>query len=441
MKTFITSGNGRSSIGNSIAVVLAAAATLGAWSSEALGDEPPPPYQVGLAAGVRVFSGASGLGRYANDSSDNAPPLFSPFVTARVLRWLVGPWAIEGEGGLIPTQTRDQDASLWIATAGIRGIYRLAPRRGLIPFATAGLSLAAARSSDTLVVENDVDGSLHASVGLFKPLGSEVMLRVEARVYWSPAFGTIRDPAREDVAVPPEPELSVGISLPFGQWPPPPPRDADGDHLLDAEDACPRHVGPRENAGCPEVDSDGDRVVDRIDVCPAEAEDIDGFADTDGCDDSDDDRDRIADADDRCPRQPETANGFEDDDGCPDDVPPPVKTFTGTIKGIHFHEDSAVITAGSFETLDRAARVLGEYPAIHVEISGHTDSTGTREHNLELSVARAEAVKTYLASKGIQVGRLRSVGVGPDRPVSGNDTEEGKARNRRIEFRLLSAGE
>jgi OOP family OmpA-OmpF porin len=157
--------------------------------------------------------------------------------------------------------------------------------------------------------------------------------------------------------------------------------------------------------------------------------------------DGDDDADGGADADDRCPRQPETVNGFEDADGCPDEVPPAVKPFTGTISGIEFQLDSAEITPASFVTLDRAARVLADYPDLRVEIGGHTDATGTREHNLALSLTRAQAVKSYLAAKGVDPARLRAVGFGRDRPVAGNDTEPGRARNRRIEFRLLRSGE
>jgi OOP family OmpA-OmpF porin len=310
---------------------------------------------------------------------------------------------------------------------------------GLLPFVAGGFGLAAARSSDTVVVENDVDGSIHAGVGVWKPLGSAVLLRIEARIHWSPAFGVVRNPAREDVAVPPEPELLVGVSFPFGARASG--HDWDGDGLPDVDDVCPRELGRAESAGCPDIDSDGDQVVDRLDACPAEAEDRDGHQDGDGCVDGDDDADGVADADDRCPRQPETVNGFEDADGCPDEVPPAVKPFTGTISGIEFQLDSAEITPASFVTLDRAARVLADYPDLRVEIGGHTDATGTREHNLALSLTRAQAVKSYLAAKGVDPARLRAVGFGRDRPVAGNDTEPGRARNRRIEFRLLRSGE
>jgi outer membrane protein OmpA-like peptidoglycan-associated protein len=107
----------------------------------------------------------------------------------------------------------------------------------------------------------------------------------------------------------------------------------------------------------------------------------------------------------------------------------------------HFAYDSSVIEPRSFETLDQAARILHEYSTLALEISGHTDATGTRDHNLELAAARAEAVKAYLVAKGIAGSRLRTIGIGPDRPLTTNDTEEGRARNRRIEFRLLSPAE
>ena len=75
-------------------------------------------------------------------------------------------------------------------------------------------------------------------------------------------------------------------------------------------------------------------------------------------------------------------------------------------------------------------------PGRRVEVIGHTDALGNRPGNISLSLARAQAVKAYLVGKGLPPERLQTSGMGPDQPVAGNDTEAGRARNRRIEFRV-----
>ena len=118
-----------------------------------------------------------------------------------------------------------------------------------------------------------------------------------------------------------------------------------------------------------------------------------------------------------------------------------MKKFTGVIKGINFRRNSADIKASSFPFLKQAVAVFKEYPALRVEISGHTSNEGRREFNMKLSRKRAEAVKDYLVSAGIDEKRIGTVGYGPDKPIADNDTHEGQEKNRRIEFRLLGAKE
>lgn len=106
-------------------------------------------------------------------------------------------------------------------------------------------------------------------------------------------------------------------------------------------------------------------------------------------------------------------------------------------EAINFELNSAVITGtGSFNVLNDVVRVLERNPTIHLRIEGHTDSTGRRAHNLRLSDDRAQSVRTYLIQRGIDAGRLTSVGFGPDRPVATNDTADGRALNRRVEFHI-----
>jgi OOP family OmpA-OmpF porin len=86
--------------------------------------------------------------------------------------------------------------------------------------------------------------------------------------------------------------------------------------------------------------------------------------------------------------------------------------------------------------LDEAAMVLRNNPDLNVEIQGHTDNTGPAEYNLMLSQKRAESAMNYLVDKGVDPARLTAKGYGFEQPVASNDTKEGRAKNRRVEFRV-----
>jgi OOP family OmpA-OmpF porin len=103
---------------------------------------------------------------------------------------------------------------------------------------------------------------------------------------------------------------------------------------------------------------------------------------------------------------------------------------------IEFEPGSSVLRPVGRSILDEMAATLLKLGNRKVEVIGHTDSQGARETNVVLSLARADAVRTYLAGKGVAPSLITTSGSGPDRPVAANDTAEGRARNRRIEFRL-----
>ena len=103
---------------------------------------------------------------------------------------------------------------------------------------------------------------------------------------------------------------------------------------------------------------------------------------------------------------------------------------------VEFELATADLTGDSRSLLDRVAAVLAYYPSVRAEVQGHTDSEDSAEHNLALSQRRAEAVRAYLTRAGIDGGRLTARGVGEDQPIATNDTAEGRARNRRVVFRL-----
>lgn len=252
--------------------------------------------------------------------------------------------------------------------------------------------------------------------------------------------------------------------------PEPLPGDRDGDGYRDPDDQCPDDPedfdGFEDGDGCPDdQDTDGDGVPDSRDQCILEPEDADGYLDVDGCPEIDNDLDRILDEADRCANDPEDMDGHQDEDGCPDrdndadgleDVsdqcpnePGPrdengcprvyqdVEVTREAIRihqKIHFEFDKAVIRSVSFPILNTVAQVLQDYPDIHVEIQGHTDSRGRDEYNMRLSQERAEAVRTYLIERGIAANRLTARGYGESRPIESNRTSSGRAANRRVEF-------
>jgi OOP family OmpA-OmpF porin len=315
-------------------------------------------------------------------------------------------------------------------------------------------------ASSNKVLGNDFDTAAHFGVGVKGYITKNLALRLDGRGTVAQGYG------KNELAL--HWEGLLGASVVLGRpEPPPPPPDSDGDGVIDSRDQCPQLAGvPPLGCPPPPPDGDGDGVPDAEDRCP----DVAGVAssnpekngcplpppdsDSDGVPDADDkcpnvvgdgpdgclqdtDGDRIPNRDDKCPDQPETRNGFEDEDGCPDELPQAVKKFTGAIKGIVFESGKATIRKESFPTLDAAVRVLAEYQALRMEISGHTDSTGTAERNTVLSKERAEAVKLYLTGRGIAPERIETRGAGPNEPVADNSTKEGRTMNRRIEFKLI----
>jgi OOP family OmpA-OmpF porin len=103
---------------------------------------------------------------------------------------------------------------------------------------------------------------------------------------------------------------------------------------------------------------------------------------------------------------------------------------------VEFESGQAVLTPAGKAILDEMGAAMLKMKGQKVEIIGHTDNLGLRASNQNLSQARAEVVRNYLAGKGVPADNLIASGQGPDRPIASNDTVEGRARNRRIEFRM-----
>lgn len=178
---------------------------------------------------------------------------------------------------------------------------------------------------------------------------------------------------------------------------PEPVQDSDGDGVPDNRDQCPGTVAGAsvDRQGC-ELDSDGDGVVDRLDQCPG------------------------------------TPSGAKvDETGCETVT---VETITLYVT---FPFNSAQIGSEYDDDIREVADAMKADQEVNVEIGGHTDSIGPAEYNQELSQRRAEAVAERLISVyGIDPNRVDAVGYGEAQPVATNETEGGRARNRRVEARL-----
>jgi outer membrane protein OmpA-like peptidoglycan-associated protein len=106
-------------------------------------------------------------------------------------------------------------------------------------------------------------------------------------------------------------------------------------------------------------------------------------------------------------------------------------------EAITFGFDSATLNRNAYGVLDRVAETLKEYDQTLIEVAGHTDSVGSEAYNQKLSERRAQAVADYLISRGVSGTRLMVIGAGESHPVASNETEAGRAENRRVELTIV----
>ncbi|MGQ0712451.1 MAG: OmpA family protein [Gemmatimonadaceae bacterium] len=255
------------------------------------------------------------------------------------------------------------------------------------------------------------------------------------------------DPKPEPVEEKPEPVQQAPVQAPAQQLAANEP-DADRDGVPDSRDLCAATApGSTVDAqGCQVYrDTDDDGVTDVRDRCPATPHGsmIDGY----GCPmrpvaaaaepdrDRDSDNDGVPDTRDRCPATP--AGVSADAAGCTIVIPKMEGPRTVTLRGVTFASGRDELSPSSLAVLDEVANQLVAAPELKIEISGHTDSKGTRIRNIRLSLARAEAVRAYLVMQGVPAERLTARGYGPDKPVASNAGPNGRAMNRRVELKRL----
>lgn len=210
--------------------------------------------------------------------------------------------------------------------------------------------------------------------------------------------------------------------------------DRDSDGVRDIDDKCVDKAGLPEFKGCP--DTDKDNIPDNLDKCP----DVFGIVAFGGCPDTD--GDGVPDHKDLCPMEA----GLPENNGCPkvaeqieivELAEEEEKVLREAFDNLEFETGKSVIRPESFASLDELAELLKVKTAYRIYIAGHTDNVGNKKANQKLSENRANAVKAYLVSKGIEDTRIKTEGFGDARPVDTNKTPEGRQKNRRVEFKVI----
>ena len=252
-------------------------------------------------------------------------------------------------------------------------------------------------------------------------------------------------------------------------------RDSDGDNIADGLDRCPDTESGVlvDQTGCPR-DSDGDAIPDGLDRCSETPKGA--TVDALGCP-GDEDGDGVLDGLDKCPRTPIgtsiNAVGCPTQGGAPQPAPrraaptrtprdtttpqpeaaapapaqpPPGNRPTGVgargrltpgvIPGVAFAPGSARLLPQSYAPLDSIADMLKADTTVKVEVGAHTDNSGTPSGNQHLSNLQAEAVRTYLVTKGVSFSQVQARGYGSAFPLTTDNTPRGRAANRRVEIKL-----
>src|SRR5690606_27683526 len=204
-------------------------------------------------------------------------------------------------------------------------------------------------------------------------------------------------------------QAKAGLAFRFGK------NDRDKDGIIDEEDECPDTPGLVQYNGCP--DTDGDKLEDRVDECPLEpcpnGEDTDEYYCVNGCKVM---KEKVEEAPVVAPEPPVV-------------TPEPPKEIS--FEDVLFEFDKYDLTADGSQKVKEAAGLIKEQGGNYF-VDGFADSKGSDEYNMNLSRKRAQAVKDALVKEGIEANRLEVRAFGEQYPKCTNDTEEGRACNRRV---------
>jgi outer membrane protein OmpA-like peptidoglycan-associated protein len=252
--------------------------------------------------------------------------------------------------------------------------------------------------------------------------------------------------------------------------------DRDSDGVMDRSDDCPDTKGLVQYNGCP--DTDGDNIIDKVDACPT----VYGIAELKGCPaaelthfngETQVEKVKQAGGVYSYGNAVETKTAKFKLEGYNADTVKTVFVTAPNLRGknayleadgffrfakeaeviilkeeekqvmkkafenLEYRSTSDVILSSSFASLNELAQLMISNPTWKLRISGHTDNVGSYDSNMNLSKRRSESVRKYLMSKGLAMDRFEVFYFGPDKPIAPNDTEEGKARNRRVEMLLV----
>lgn len=374
----------------------------------------------------------------------------------------LGAFAYSGRVALV---YRAQDAAVGgVATgsellfATTAGVYFLDHTLLVGPELSGSTVLSAAFERETTPFEvlfgghytaGDFRFGLGAGPGLTEGLGAPAA-RVVASLQWAPGIEEIEPEAApsdrdhdgivdDDDACP---DLPGEASTDLKKNGCPPEGDRDGDGITDDADACPDEPGeasddPKKHGCPPPKDTDGDGITDDDDACPDEPGEASRDPKKHGCPaPKDTDGDGVLDPDDACPTVAGPPSSDPQKNGCPK-----ARVEAGQIKiieRVEFATDSAKLLSSSDEILNAVLQVFSEHAEItKVSIEGHTDNRGGAAHNKSLSQRRAQSVVKWLQKHGVDKKRLSSKGFGLEKPIDSNDSDDGRQRNRRVEFQIV----
>lgn len=411
-----------------------------------------------------------------DDKSDTGYKFFVGYDLSERLS-LEGYFSWLGESRL--QSTLQPDGKLEYKDFGINVVYYLyksrQPHTGWGIFGRGGIGRM--QNTGNIPYERNNDNHIMLGAGVEYGFNNGLALRVDADFYDADAqlvaISVLKRFGADKKTPAPQPVVVV---------------DSDNDGVIDNEDRCPGSPADVmvDMQGC-ERDSDNDGIVNSRDKCPDSSPDakvdlhgckLDSDKDSDGiidendkCPDTpsgttvdlygcalDSDKDGIIDENDKCPDSPAGAKvdprGCEldgDADGVVDSqdhcLETPAETAVDVngcelqaiivLKGVTFATASEELIGDSRRVLNEVVNTLRRNPELKLEIAGHTDNRGKRAYNVHLSQQRADSVRNYLTAQGISGTRLEAKGYGPADAIADNDTENGRAINRRVELHII----